>query len=63
VALYLDAILTSAPGLPKDFSFCDGTGGRVSPFCLDPDRIFRRLYPAAAAVRLPVADTLREEIL
>jgi putative ABC transport system permease protein len=65
VAVYLDAILTSAPGLPEDFSF----------FVMEPSAVFHAflvliltgffagLYPAAAAVRLPVADTLREEIL
>lgn len=65
VAVYLDMILTSAPGLPEDFSF----------FVMEPQSVVRAfvvliltgfvagLYPAAAAVRLPVADTLREEIL
>lgn len=65
VALYLDSILKSAPGLPDRFSF----------FVLEPESVaralvvllltgfFAGLYPAAAAVRLPIADTLREEIL
>ena len=65
VALYLDRILTSAPGLPEDFSF----------FIFDPPAVlqgllvllltgfFAGLYPATAALRLPVAQTLREEIL
>jgi len=65
VAVYLDRILTSAPGLPKDFSF----------FVLNPPALiqgilvllltglFAGMYPAGAAVRLPVAETLREEIL
>lgn len=65
VAIYLDVILKSAPGLPKDLSF----------FVMEPDAVLRAflillatgffagLYPAAAAVRLPVAETLREEIL
>lgn len=65
VAIYLDAILTSAPGLPEGFSF----------FVLEPSAVLRAgvillmtgffagLYPAAAAVRLPIAQTLREEIL
>jgi putative ABC transport system permease protein len=65
VAIYLDVILKSAPGLPEDFSF----------FVMEPQAvvrafviliftgIFAGLYPAAAAIRLPVADTLREEIL
>lgn len=65
VAVYLDLILKSAPGLPEDFSF----------FVMEPEAVLRAfaililtgfiagLYPAAAAIRLPVADTLREEIL
>ena len=65
VAIYLDRILTSAPGLPEDFSF----------FVLNPPALlkgilvllltglFAGIYPAAAAVRLPVSETLREEIL
>jgi putative ABC transport system permease protein len=65
VAIYLDRILTSAPGLPEDFSF----------FIFDPAAVtqgflvllltgfFAGLYPATAAMRLPVAETLREEIL
>jgi putative ABC transport system permease protein len=65
VALYLDRILTSAPGLPEDFSF----------FIFDPPAVlqgflvllltgfFAGLYPATAALKLPVAQTLREEIL
>ena len=65
VAVYLDLILKSAPGLPEDFSF----------FVMEPESVLRAfvililtgfiagLYPAAAAIRLPVANTLREEIL
>lgn len=65
VALYLDSILKTAPGLPESFSF----------FVLEPQSVakaltvllltgfFAGLYPAATAVRLPIADTLREEIL
>jgi putative ABC transport system permease protein len=65
VAIYLDRILTSAPGLPEHFSF----------FVLNPPALlqgiivllltglFAGIYPAAAAVRLPIAETLREEIL
>ncbi|MCI0411217.1 FtsX-like permease family protein [bacterium] len=65
VAIYLDRILTSAPGLPEEFSF----------FIFDPASVlqgflvllftgfFAGIYPAAAAIRLPVAETLREEIL
>jgi putative ABC transport system permease protein len=65
VAIYLDRILTSAPGLPEDFSF----------FIFDPTAVFQGflvllltgffagIYPATAAIRLPVAETLREEIL
>ena len=65
VAIYLDQILTSAPGLPEDFSF----------FIFDPGAVFQGflvllltgffagIYPATAAIRLPVAQTLREEIL
>jgi len=65
VALYLDAILTSAPGLPETFSF----------FVMQPQAVgralitllltgfFAGLYPASAAVSLPVAGTLREEML
>jgi putative ABC transport system permease protein len=65
VAIYLDSVLKSAPGLPADFSF----------FVFQPSSIlqalatllvtgfFAGLYPASAAVRLPVAGTLREEIL
>jgi putative ABC transport system permease protein len=65
VAIYLDRILTSAPGLPEDFSF----------FIFDPSAVlqgfvvllltgfFAGIYPAVAAVQLPVAATLREEIL
>ncbi len=65
VALYLDAILTSAPGLPETFSF----------FVMQPRAVaralitllltgfFAGLYPASAAVSLPVAETLREEML
>ena len=65
VAYYLDRILTSAPGLPEDFSF----------FIMQPAAILRGvatllltgfiagLYPASAAISLPVAETLREEIL
>jgi ABC-type lipoprotein release transport system permease subunit len=65
VSVYLDLILKSAPGLPEDFSF----------FVMEPQSVIRAflililtgfiagLYPAAAAVRLPVAQTLREEIL
>jgi putative ABC transport system permease protein len=64
-ALYLDSVLKTAPGLPEDFSF----------FVMEPGSLVRALitllitgftaglYPAAAALRLPVADTLREEIL
>ncbi len=65
VAIYLDRILTSAPGLPEDFSF----------FIFDPPSVIRGfivllltgffagIYPATAAINLPVAQTLREEIL
>ncbi|HET6268215.1 MAG TPA: FtsX-like permease family protein [Acidobacteriota bacterium] len=65
VAIYLDAILKSAPGLPEAFSF----------FVLEPRSLVRAilvllitgivagLYPAGAAARLPIAQTLREEIL
>lgn len=65
VALYLDAVLKAAPGLPADFSF----------FVFEPASVaralatllitgfFAGLYPAAAATKLPVAQTLREEIL
>ncbi len=65
VALYLDSILTSAPGLPETFSF----------FVMQPQAVWRALitllltgffaglYPASAAVALPVAGTLREEML
>ncbi|HSE39615.1 MAG TPA: FtsX-like permease family protein, partial [Acidobacteriota bacterium] len=65
VAIYLDSVLKSAPGLPADFSF----------FVFQPSSVlqalatllitgfFAGLYPASAAVRLPVAGTLREEIL
>jgi putative ABC transport system permease protein len=65
VAIYLDSILTSAPGLPEDFSF----------FVFDPHAVlkgilvllltgfFAGIYPASAAVQLPIAQTLREEIL
>ena len=65
VALYLDAILTSAPGLPETFSF----------FVMQPQAVWRALitllltgffaglYPASAAISLPVAGTLREEML
>lgn len=64
-AIYLDSVLMAAPGLPADFSF----------FVFEPSSVLRALltllvtgffaglYPAAAATRLPVADTLREEIL
>ncbi len=64
-AIYLDSVLKSAPGLPADFSF----------FVFEPSSVlqalatllitgfFAGLYPAAAAIRLPVAGTLREEIL
>lgn len=65
VAVYLDAVLKAAPGLPEDFSF----------FVFEPASVLRALltllitgffaglYPAAAATKLPVAQTLREEIL
>lgn len=64
-AMYLDSVLKTAPGLPEDFSF----------FVMEPASLLRALvtllltgftaglYPAAAALRLPVAETLREEIL
>lgn len=65
VAVHLDAVLKAAPGLPEDFSF----------FVFEPASVLRALltllitgffaglYPAAAATKLPVAQTLREEIL
>jgi putative ABC transport system permease protein len=65
IALYLDHILTSAPGLPESFSF----------FVLQPLPLlkagltlfltgcFAGIYPAWTAISLPVADTLREEML
>jgi putative ABC transport system permease protein len=65
ISLYLDHILTSAPGLPEGVSF----------FVLQPvplikagvtlflTGIFAGIYPASAAVSLPVAETLREEML
>lgn len=64
-AVYLDSVLKAAPGLPQDFSF----------FVFEPPAVLRALltllltgffaglYPASAATKLPVADTLREEIL
>jgi len=65
VAVYLDRILTSAPGLPKGFSFfvLDPPAVLQGIFVLLLTGLFAGIYPAAAAVRLPVAETLREEIL
>jgi putative ABC transport system permease protein len=65
VALYLDKVLMSAPGLPADFSFFVFEGGAIfrALATLLLTGFFAGLYPASAAVRLPVAGTLREEIL
>jgi putative ABC transport system permease protein len=65
VAIYLDRILTSAPGLPEDFSFFifDPTAVAQGFLILLLTGFFAGIYPAAAAVKLPVAQTLREEIL
>ncbi len=65
VAVYLDRILTSAPGLPEDFSFFVFEPAAVlqGVIVLLMTGFFAGLYPAMAAIRLPVADTLREEIL
>lgn len=65
VAIYLDRILTSAPGLPEDFSFFIFDPGAVAQgfLVLLLTGFFAGLYPATAAMRLPVANTLREEIL
>ena len=65
VAIYLDRILTSAPGLPEDFSFFIFDPGAVAQgfVVLLLTGFFAGLYPATAAIRLPVAETLREEIL
>ena len=65
VAIYLDRILTSAPGLPEDFSFFIFDPGSVAQgfLVLLLTGFFAGLYPATAAIKLPVAQTLREEIL
>jgi putative ABC transport system permease protein len=65
VAIYLDYILTSAPGLPQDFSFFVFHAPSIirGIAILMLTGLFAGMYPAAAAIRLPVAETLREEIL
>lgn len=65
IALYLDRVLTSAPGLPAEFSFFVFEPSAVlrALITLLITGVFAGLYPASAAVRLPVAGTLREEIL
>lgn len=65
VALYLDKVLMSAPGLPAEFSFFvfEQTAVLRALVTLLLTGFFAGLYPASAAVRLPVAATLREEIL
>jgi putative ABC transport system permease protein len=64
-ALYLDSVLKAAPGLPEDFSFfvMEGSSLLRALITLLLTGFTAGLYPAAAAIRLPVADTLREEIL
>jgi putative ABC transport system permease protein len=65
IAIYLDSVLKSAPGLPAEFSFFVFEPSSVlrALIILLITGIFAGLYPASAAVRLPVAGTLREEIL
>jgi putative ABC transport system permease protein len=65
VAIYLDRILTSAPGLPEEFSFFVMQPGPMlrGALTLLLTGFFAGLYPASTAVTLPVSDTLREEIL
>ena len=65
VAIYLDRILTSAPGLPEEFSFFVMQPGPLlqGGLTLLLTGFFAGLYPASTAVTLPVSDTLREEIL
>jgi len=65
VAAWLDSILKSAPGLPETFSFfvMEPASFVRAAIVLLLTGFFAGLYPAAAAARLPVSDTLREEIL
>jgi putative ABC transport system permease protein len=65
IAIYLDSVLKSAPGLPAEFSFFVFEPSSVirALIILLITGVFAGLYPASAAVRLPVASTLREEIL
>lgn len=64
-ALYLDNVLKAAPGLPEEFSFFVMQGPPLirALITLLLTGFTAGLYPAAAAIRLPVAETLREEIL
>ena len=65
VADWLDWILKSAPGLPENFSFfvMEPSSFIRAGIVLLATGFFAGLYPASAAARLPVAETLREEIL
>jgi putative ABC transport system permease protein len=65
IALYLDHILTSSPGLPEGVSFFVLQPGPLfkAGVTLFLTGVFAGIYPASAAVSLPVAETLREEML
>jgi putative ABC transport system permease protein len=65
IAIYLDHILTSAPGLPESFSFfvLQPIPLLKASFTLFLTGFFAGVYPAWTAISLPVADTLREEML
>jgi len=62
-ARYLDAILTSFPGLPAAFSFFVPRAGSLalSAFVLLVTGSVAGLYPAWLAARAPIAATLRAE--
>jgi putative ABC transport system permease protein len=62
-AEYLDAILTSFPGLPQAFSFFVPRAGTLSlaAVVLLVTGSLAGLYPAWLASRAPIADTLRAE--
>jgi putative ABC transport system permease protein len=62
-ARYLDAILTSFPGLPAAISFFvpDGRALAIAASALLAAGALAGLYPAWLAARAPIAETLRSE--